>query len=117
MTKSQKPECQWAAPKTRSGISFGDYVTIEHRLYGDTPIKHIQYKVINSDMQSSYSIKVPIDHGPGGTGKKEIPHGGIKELVYCIQCGLQETEVLRFKKDDVVYQGTPIRIEPPKVDD
>ena len=79
-------------------MDFGDYCLIEHRRYG-CENKEYLYKVISRFISNAY-VTVPVDHGPGKTGDQEV-RGDMVEVVSCIECGVCETKVLKFRLEDV----------------
>lgn len=77
-------------------LQFGDYVTIEQNRYGADNEMYL-YKVI-STCQSNCWVDVPVV----SIGKEEIHSGKIANVVRCICCGIDETDVQTFRAEDVV---------------
>ena len=77
-------------------IKFGDYVTIEGKRYGVSN-EHYTYKVVGTLKSNTY-VDVPVQ-----SPAEETTRGGLVEVVACICCGIQETEVLKFRLKDVKY--------------
>lgn len=81
-------------------INFGDYALIEQKRYG-TPNEKFTYKVIGK-MKSNTYVDVPVQ-SPG----KEVIHSEMVEVVACICCGVNETEVLKYRLCDVEKVNKP----------
>lgn len=81
---------------------FGDYVLIEQKRFG-MQNKMFLYKVIRSFESNSY-VEVPVDYSKNG--EKEIIHGSIVPVCSAICCGVDETEVRKFRIDDVVVKNS-----------
>jgi len=79
-----------------SDLDFGDFCLIEQHRYGCENEMYL-HKVINRLNSNSY-VTVPVDSGKAGT--KHIM-GEMTEVVSCICCGLQETEVRKYRVVDV----------------
>jgi len=73
---------------------FGDYVRIEHKRYF-TENESYNYKVIGRFKSNTY-VDVPVQ-----CPEKEYIHEEVIEVVFCICCGVDETEVNRFRLEDV----------------
>ena len=80
----------------RDDIDFGDYVTIEQRRYGCKNERYI-YKVIGRLKSNNY-VPVPVEMSEN---KYTHLHSQIEDVVACICCGVDETEVQNFKLSDV----------------
>lgn len=80
---------------TMAKYKFGDYVAIEQRRHGCDNEKYI-HKVIGVK-NSTHWVDVPVQ-----TPAKETYHNGdFVGVVQCICCGVDETEVLNYKIEDV----------------
>lgn len=80
---------------------FGRYCLIEQlRFYA--PNEMYVYKVIKS-LRSNCWCDVPYK-----TASKEVLHDSIEDCVLAICCGVDETEVLRFRTADVEFVPEPI---------
>lgn len=75
-------------------INFGDYVYIEQKRYGCENEMYL-HKVINR-LKSNCYVKVPVQ-----IPAKEVNQGKIVDVVSCICCGVDETEVLKYRIKDV----------------
>lgn len=80
---------------------FGRYCRIEQlRFYA--PNEMYIYKVIKS-LRSNCWCDVPYK-----AASKEVRHDSIEDCVLAICCGIDETEVLRFRVADVEFVPKPI---------
>jgi hypothetical protein len=79
---------------TEEEIDFGSYVMVEQKRYG-CDNEHYDYKVINR-LKSNMWVEVPVQ-----SPAKETFHKYMEEVVSLICCGVQETEVLKFRIKDV----------------
>jgi len=79
---------------TEEEIDFGSYVIVEQKRYG-CDNEHYDYKVINR-LKSNMWVEVPVQ-----SPAKETFHNYMEEVVSLICCGVQETEVLKFRIKDV----------------
>jgi len=75
-------------------IDFGSYVYIEQHNYG-TKNDMFLHKVINV-LQSNTYVDVPVK-----IPRKETIHDKIVYVASCICCGVVETEVLRYRLEDI----------------
>lgn len=75
-------------------IDFGDYVIIEMKRYG-APNEHFTHKVIGR-IKSNFYVDVPVD----GCAKNTI-HSEMEECISAICCGVDETEVRKYRVQDV----------------
>ena len=75
---------------------FGRYCRIEQLRYG-VPNEMYLYKVVAS-LRSNCWCEVPYK-----TASKEARHDSIEDCVLAICCGIDETEVLRFRMADVEF--------------
>ena len=84
---------------------FGDLVTIEMKSYG-CDNEFYQHKVIGTSLSNNYAT-VPVDSASTGTKNQIYP--GCVAVINCIQSGVDESEVVRFKLSDVtdvLYSGS-----------
>lgn len=80
---------------------FGRYCLIEQlRFYA--PNEMYLYKVVAS-LRSNCWCDVPYK-----AASKEVLHDSIEDCVLAIRCGVDETEVLRFRVADVEFVSNPI---------
>ena len=80
---------------------FGRYCLIEQlRFYA--PNEMYVYKAIKS-LRSNCWCDVPYK-----TASKEVLHDSIEDCVLAICCGVDETEVLRFRTADVEFVPEPV---------
>lgn len=79
---------------------FGRYCRIEQLRYG-VPNEMYLYKVVAS-LRSNCWCEVPYK-----TASKEVRHDSIEDCVLTICCGVDETEVLRFRVADVEFVPKP----------
>ena len=79
---------------------FGMYCRIEQLRYG-VPNEMFLYKVVAS-LRSNCWCEVPYE-----TASKEVRHDSIEDCVLAICCGIDETEVLRFRVADVEFVPKP----------
>ena len=75
---------------------FGRYCRIEQLRYG-VPNEMFLYKVVAS-LRSNCWCEVPYK-----TASKEVRHDSIEDCILAICCGIDETEVLRFRVADVEF--------------
>lgn len=75
---------------------FGRYCRIEQLMFG-VPNEMFLYKVVAS-LRSNCWCEVPYK-----TASKEVRHDSIEDCVLAICCGIDETEVLRFREADVEF--------------
>lgn len=80
---------------------FGRYCRIEQLRYG-VPNEMFLYKVVAS-LRSNCWCEVPYK-----TASKEVRHDSIEDCILAICCGIDETEVLRFRVADVEFVPKPI---------
>lgn len=80
---------------------FGRYCRIEQLRFG-VPNEMFLYKVVAS-LRSNCWCEVPYK-----TASKEVRHDSIEDCVLAICCGIDETEVLRFRVADVEFVPKPI---------
>ncbi len=83
--------------KLGNELDFGDYVIIEQKRYG-VPSEFYLHKVIKRFKSNSY-VPVPVQ-----SPRLELLHKQVEEVVACICCGVDETEVLNYKISDVKFQ-------------
>lgn len=79
---------------------FGRYCRIEQLRYG-VPNEMYLYKVVAS-LRSNCWCEVPYK-----TASKEVRHDSIEDCILAICCGIDETEVLRFRAADVEFVPKP----------
>lgn len=79
---------------------FGRYCRIEQLRYG-VPNEMYLYKVVAS-LRSNCWCEVPYK-----TASKEARHDSIEDCILAICCGIDETEVLRFRAADVEFVPKP----------
>ena len=77
-------------------IDFGDYVMIEQKRYGVKNVMYI-YKVIGRLRSNDY-VPVPVEISDN---KYTHLHSEIEDVVACICCGVDETEVQNFRLSDI----------------
>ena len=75
-------------------VDFGDYVEILQHLYGKYDTKFM-YKVIGY-LESNSWVDVPVT-----SPATEKTHENMTRVLRCICCGVDESEVLRFRRRDV----------------
>ena len=79
-------------------MKFGDYVRIEQKRYGVENEMYL-HKVIGCLRSNSY-VDIPVE----GLEEEKL-HSGIVDVVACICCGVNECDVYRYKKSDVIIGG------------
>lgn len=79
---------------------FGRYCRIEQLRYG-VPNEMYLYKVVAS-LRSNCWCEVPYK-----TASKEVRHDSIEDCILAICCGIDETEVLRFRAADIEFVPKP----------
>jgi len=79
-------------------LDFGDYGIIEQKRHG---CKNEQYthKVIGR-LRSNTWVDVPVQ-----SPAAEIMHDEIVDVIRCVCCGVSETEVLKYRVEDVKPNG------------
>lgn len=75
-------------------VDFGDYVEILQKLYGMYD-KKFTYKVVGQ-LESNTWVDVPVK-----SPATEKTHKNMTYVLRCICCGVDESEVLRFRRKDV----------------
>ncbi|MGX5087103.1 hypothetical protein [Enterobacter sp. UPMP2052] len=75
-------------------FDFGDYALIEQKRFG-APNEMFVYKVV-SQISSNAWVEVPVT-----VGKKEEIHYDCEPVCLCICCGVDETEVRKFRVKDM----------------
>lgn len=81
--------------KNKDGLlDFGDYCSVEQKRFG-APNEFYGHKVIRS-LESNAWMDVPVSHDT-----KMTTHDNICEVVECICIGVDETRVLRYRRQDV----------------
>lgn len=86
-------------------IKFGDYVLIEQKRFG-VPNEMFVYKVIGN-LRSNSHVDIPVEVAL----EKNIIHENMISVVACIQCGVEETEVLKYPLSDVTKSESQKLIE------
>jgi hypothetical protein len=76
-----------------NNIDFGDYVEIEMFRYGAENEFYI-HKVVNA-LESNVWVDVPIKSTP-----TETRHNKMEKVLSVIQCGIDETKVIRVREED-----------------
>jgi hypothetical protein len=76
-------------------LEFGDYVTIEQKRFGVDNEMYL-HKVIGVFSSNAY-VAVPVQI----PDEEKIHEGGCVPVVACICCGVQETEVRKYRLKDV----------------
>lgn len=76
-----------------NSLDFGDYVTIEMKRYG-VPNEQYLHKVIKRFKSNSY-VSVPVQSPAQETNSE------LEEVVSCICCGVEETDVFNYRVKDV----------------
>ncbi|NEW05930.1 hypothetical protein GK047_07885 [Paenibacillus sp. SYP-B3998] len=79
---------------TRDEINFGSYVKIEQKRFG-VPNEMYLHKVIGR-FESNCYVDIPVK-----IPRTEVLHGKLVPVVSCICCGIDETEVLKYRLVDV----------------
>ena len=75
-------------------VDFGDYVLIEQKRHG-CPNEMFLHKVIGTLKSNGY-VDVPVV-----IPREETLHKKVIDVVACICCGVQETEVYKYLLSDV----------------
>lgn len=75
-------------------IDFGDYISVEQKRYGTDNEKY-SHKVIEVTNSNCW-VDVPVE-----SPATESRHGIVSKVIRCVCCGVDETEVLRFRYEDV----------------
>ena len=75
-------------------LDFGDYVSICQKRYG-IGNENYTHKVIGVSKSNCW-VDVPVE-----SPRTETRHNNIVTVVECICCGVDETEVLRYRYEDV----------------
>lgn len=83
---------------------FGDCVFIEQKRYG-VPNEQYIHKVIGRLRSNAY-VDVPVQ-----IPRTETTHEEVVDVVACITCGVDETEVKRYRLADVRVATTPAKGE------
>jgi len=79
-------------------FKFGDYALIEQKRFG-VPNEMYVHKVI-SQISSNTWVEVPVT-----VGKKEEIHDHSEPVCLCICCGVDETEVRRYRVKDMQHHA------------
>ena len=75
-------------------ITFGDYVSICQKRYGVNN-EDYTHKVIGVSKSNCY-VDIPVE-----LPRTEMIHPNIVTVISCICCGVDETEVLKYRYKDV----------------
>jgi hypothetical protein len=95
---------QWTLHGVMPSLRFGDYARIEQKRHGcDNEI--YLHKVIRKLESNSY-VDVPVQ-----SPAKEVLHDEVVEVYSCICCGVDETEVLKYKATDVMCNKLYLKID------
>ena len=78
---------------------FGDYCLIEQKRHFSGNEMYI-HKVINSNWNSNMWVDIPVQ-----TPATETMHGESESVISCICCGVDETEVRRYRTEDLALTG------------
>lgn len=84
---------------------FGDFCDIEQKRYG-VPNEMFVHKVINVFESNAY-VDVPVQ-----SNATETLHDECVPVVSCICCGIDETEVRRYRLSDVKIRPRPLSAKP-----
>ena len=79
---------------TKEELKFGDYCTIEQNRFGVDNV-FFTHKVIRT-LQSNTWVDVPVMVNP-----VETMHSSMEDVVSCICCGVDETQVFKYRVSDV----------------
>ena len=79
-------------------LDFGHYCLIEQKRYG-VPNEMYDHKVIRQLKSNSY-VDVPVQ-----TPATETLHDEVVPVVACICCGVDETQVLKYRLCDVIPES------------
>lgn len=95
MEEKTEPKFNYNTERS-SAIDFGDYVVIEQHRFGASNEWYL-HKVIGSSRSVTY-VDVPVT----GVRKEKIHiHKDLVDVVSCIICGLDETQVFKYRVQDV----------------
>lgn len=75
-------------------VKFGDYIEIEMKRFG-VPNEVFIHKVVNT-LRSNSWVDVPVK-----SPATQVLHSEMADVVSAICCGVDETEVLRYRAQDV----------------
>ncbi|KAA0563784.1 hypothetical protein F0342_12680 [Bacillus sp. CH30_1T] len=78
-----------------NGIDFGDYVKIEMHRY-HSPNEFFIHKVVGA-LKSNTWIDTPLKWD-----SEPINHASMEKVLNVIQCGIDETKVIRVKESDCI---------------
>lgn len=78
----------------KQNLGFGHYVTIEQKRYGADNEMFV-YKVVGQ-LESNCWVDVPVQSHVG-----EVLHDSVEPVIWAICCGVQETEVRKYRISDV----------------
>ncbi len=74
--------------------NFGDYASIEMKRY-NIPNEIYSHKVIGA-FRSNMWVEVPVQ-----SPAREVYHAEMEDVVNCICCGVDETDVKRYRVKDI----------------
>ena len=80
-------------------LGFGDYASIYQKRHGVDDERYT-HKVIGVSRSNCW-VDVPVE-----SPRTETRHSNIVTVVECICCGVDETEVLKYRYEDVKYEGS-----------
>lgn len=80
--------------KNEIEFKFGDYAIIEQKRHG-VPNEMFVHKVVGQ-LRSNTWVDVPVR-----VPATETPHGEMEDICLCICCGIDETEVRRYRVKDM----------------
>lgn len=98
---------QWTLHGVLPVLDFGDYARIEMKRHGCANQIYL-HKVIRKQKSNSY-VDVPVQ-----SPATETRHDEIAEVYACICCGIDETEVLKYKSTDVMSNLLYLEIDSEK---
>lgn len=75
-------------------FDFGDYALIEQKRFG-VPNELFVHKVV-SRLRSNSWVDVPVK-----SPATNVIHGEMEDVCLCIRCGIDETEVLKYRVKDM----------------
>jgi len=97
----QGGHCKCFEREEGADIDFGDYVIIEQKRYGAKNEMYL-HKVINTSTSNTW-VDVPVE-----SPARELIHNKMEPVVSCICCGVSETEVLKYRINDIVRRGEDV---------
>ena len=82
----------------KTEFKFGDYAIIEHKRHG-APNEMFVHKVIDQ-LRSNTWVDVPVQ-----SPATETIHDEMEDVCLCICCGVDETEVRRYRVKDMLHRS------------